>query len=160
MVVAALAALVVWLATRGGSSQPSADPVVFLRGIVTRIASNDYASVWPKLHPAQQRVVPQGEYVRCEELTPIPGRLDWIRLVKSADERITVPGDDGVVDSKAVTFRLKLTSVAVGSSVVVTQTVHAVAVGGEWRWILTAKRFASYRAKTCPSLDTSPQPTA
>jgi hypothetical protein len=41
-------------------------------------------------------------------LTLIPGHLDWIRLVRSRDEQINVPGDRGIVPSKAVTFRLKL----------------------------------------------------
>jgi hypothetical protein len=32
----------------------------------------------------------------------------------------------------------------------VPMTAHAVAVDGRWRWILSAARFAQYRANTCP----------
>jgi hypothetical protein len=137
------------------SRQPTADPVVFLRGIVSHIADNDYDGVWPMLHPAQQRVATRTIYVNCEALTPIPGHLDWIRLVRAEDEQITVPGDHGVVPSKAVTFRLKLSEPVLDESVVVTQTVHAVAVDGEWRWILSPKRFGIYRSRSCPTAESS-----
>jgi hypothetical protein len=155
LVVAAIAIAVgagvaVWAGGRSDTKQPSADPALFLRGIVSQIAANDYGAVWQKLHPVQQRVATRTAYVRCEELSPIPGHLDWIRLVGTKDERITVPGDKGVVDSKAVTFRLKLSEPVLKESVTVTKTVHAVAVGGEWRWILTPERFGIYRSKACP----------
>ena len=151
--------LAVWLGGRDGAAAkpPTDDPAVFLRGIVSSIAANDYDKVWLKLHPAQQRVATRTLYVRCEQLTPIPGHLDWIRVVRSKDERITVPGDTGTVDSKAVTLRLKLSEPVFKQSVVVTKTVHAVAVDGHWRWILTPQRFGIYRTKTCPGA--SPPPT-
>jgi hypothetical protein len=164
IVIAAGTGVAVWLVAGGSGSSGSAappkdDPVVFLRGIVQGIAANDYELVWPKLHPAQQRVATRQVYVRCEQLSPIPGHLDWIRVVGTADERITVAGDEGVVDSKAVTFRLRLSEPSLDSAVVVTRTVHAVAVEGHWRWILTPKRFASYRSGSCPSAG-EPPPSA
>jgi hypothetical protein len=140
----------------GSAEQPTDDPAVFLRGIVSGIAANDYGAVWQKLHPAQQRVASRAVYVRCEHLTPIPGHLDWIRVVAAKDERITVPGDAGMVDSKAVTFRLKLSEPVLKESVVVTKTVHAVAVDGSWRWILTPERFGVYRTKSCPTASAAP----
>ena len=94
--------------------------------------------------------------MHCEQLTPIPGHLDWIRVVASKNERINVPGDDGVVDSKAVTFRLKLSEPVLKQSVIITKTVHAVAVDGRWRWILTPERFGIYRSKTCPGASVPP----
>jgi hypothetical protein len=146
----------VWAAIRDDEPKKAAgDPVVFLRGIVSRIADNDYAGVWPSLHPAQQRVATRSVYVSCEALTPIPGHLDWIKLVRAKDERITVPGDEGTVTSKAVTFRLKLSEPLLDESVVVTQTVHAVAVDGRWRWILSPKRFGIYRSRSCPSAESA-----
>lgn len=147
----------VWrvLGEEGSPKQPTADPVVFLRGIVRHIADNDYDGVWPSLHPAQQRVATRAVYVSCEAMTPIPGHLDWIRLVRAKDEQITVPGDHGVVPSKAVTFKVKLSEPLLDESVIVTQTVHAVAVDGEWRWILSPKRFGIYRSRSCPTAESS-----
>jgi hypothetical protein len=156
IVVAVGVGVAVWAVGRDdGTKQPTADPVVFLRGIVRHIADNDYDGVWPSLHPAQQRVATRAVYVNCEALTPIPGHLDWIRLVRAKDERITVPGDHGLVPSKAVTFRVKLSEPVLDESVVVTQTVHAVAVDGEWRWILSPKRFGIYRSRSCPTAESA-----
>jgi hypothetical protein len=154
--IAVGAGVAVWAGGRSDTKQPSADPALFLRGVVSQIAANDYDAVWQTLHPAQQKVATRSFYVRCEQLSPIPGYLDWIRLVRTKDERITVPGNKGVVDSKAVTFRLKLTEPVLNESVIVTKTVHAVAVGGEWRWILTPERFGIYRSKACPGAATAP----
>lgn len=158
--LAAAAVVVAVLAAGCGSGsaakQPADDPAVFLRGIVTSIAANDYGTAWQRLHPAQQRVATRTAYVRCEQLTPIPGHLDWIRVVSAKDVRINVPGDTGTVDSKAVTLRLKLSEPVLKQSVIVTKTVHAVAVDGRWRWILTPARFGSYRSKSCPGATVPP----
>jgi hypothetical protein len=157
--IAAGVGVAVWAGGRDhAAKQPTDDPAVFLRGIVSQIARNDYGAVWPRLHPAQQRVATRSTYVRCEQLTPIPGHLDWIRIVSMKDERITVPGDHGVVDSKAVIFRLRLSEPVLKQSVTVTQTVHAVAVDGRWRWILSPQRFGVYRSKSCPGA--APAPSA
>ena len=130
-------------------ARPADDPVVFLRGVVTKIAANDYGAVWQTLHPAQQRVATRQVYVQCEQLSPIPGHLDSIRLVKAASERIAIAGDDGKVESEAATFRVTISEPALNDEVVVPMTVHAVAVKGQWRWILSPKRFELYRSKSC-----------
>lgn len=164
-VAAAVAGVTIWLSTRGdggpsrsAAGQPSDDPVVFLRGVVREIASDHYARAWRTLHPAQQRVASQREYVRCELQTPIGGRLDWIRVVRVFDEPVIVAGGEATpVASKAVTFRLRLSQSSLGASEVVTHTVHVVAVGGRWVWILPPRRFAFYRSGTCakPPVPTS-----
>jgi hypothetical protein len=151
-----------WVASLGGSggtAQPKDDPVVFLRGIVSGIARNDYASVWPTLHPAQQRIATRAAYLRCEGQDPVVGRLESVTLLKALDERIVVAGaGPALVDSKAVTFRLRLFDPTGESSADV--TVHAVAVAGRWRWILKPRRFAVYRAGGCPTTPTAPAPSA
>jgi hypothetical protein len=148
-----------WVASRGGpgrTAQPKDDPVVFLRGIVGRIARNDYAAVWPTLYPAQQRVATRENYVRCEAEDPVVGRLESLTLVTQLDERIVVAGaGSALVDSKAVTFRMKLSDSSGESFANV--TVHAVAVDGHWRWILKPSRFAVYQAGGCPKTAPAPQ---
>ena len=125
------------------------DPVVFLEGVVRQIARNDYATAWQTLEPAQQRLVPVGDYVRCESASPIPGHLASIRVIRSFDERVNVAGSQaGAVDTKAVTFRLTISEPGF-ASVVVTHTVHAVHAGQRWAWILPAKRLQLHRSGTC-----------
>jgi hypothetical protein len=126
------------------------NPVVFLRGVVRQIAANDYARAWQTLAPGQQRLVPKGEYVRCESASPIPGHLAWIRVVRTYEEPVTVAGaGNDLVQAQAVTFRLKITEPALHDSVVVTHTVHAVPAGSHWAWILSPSRLELHRSGTC-----------
>jgi hypothetical protein len=135
-------------------SQRLGDPVLFLRGVVSQIAANDYARAWQTLAPGQQRLVPEGEYVRCESASPIPGHLAWIKVVRSFDEPVTVAGTGpGAVDAQAVTFRLKITQPGL-ASVVVTHTVHAVRAGTRWAWILPANRLELHRSGACSTRPT------
>jgi uncharacterized protein YchJ len=154
VLIAVAVGLGVWLVAGDGSSnnaRPAADPVAFLRSVVAKIAANDYDHVWQTLHPSQQRVATKQQYVQCEQLSPIPGRLDSIELVRSQPERIAVAGGEaqGEVDSEAATFRVTITEPTLNDRVVVPMTVHAVAVDGRWRWILSPKRFDLYRTKSC-----------
>jgi len=149
--IAAGVGIAVWAGARAGDSgRASADPAVFLRGIVSRLADNDYAGAWPSLHPAQQRVATRAAYVECEQLTPVPGHLDWIRPAGTKDARIRVAGD-GAVAGKAVTFTLKLSEPVSRQSMRRTVTAYAVTVDGRWRWVLPPKRFGVYLAKACPA---------
>jgi hypothetical protein len=125
------------------------DPVVFLKGVVRQIAGNHYARAWESLAPVQKRLVPKGEYVRCESATPIPGRLTSLKVVRTFDEPVQIAGADATVVSTAVTFRLKITEAALHDSVVLTHTVHAVPSGTRWAWILPPDRLELHRSGTC-----------
>jgi hypothetical protein len=130
-------------------TRPPGDPVVFLRGVVRQIAANEYARAWQTLAPDQQRLVSKQEYVRCESASPIPGRLAWIKVVRSFDDPVAVAGTGDAVTSKAVTFRLKIAEASLHASVVVTHTVHAVPAGSHWAWILPAPRLELHRSGNC-----------
>lgn len=131
------------------AARPADDPVVFLKGVLAQIVRNDYAGAWLKLHPAQQRIVSQPDYVRCELQTRIVGRLDSLTVVRAFDDLVLIAGGETrPVTSKVVTFRLRLSEPGVGA-VVFTHTVHAVAAGGRWAWILTPHRYELYRSGGC-----------
>ncbi len=150
--VASVAAGAILLGSRGGSSstaQPKDDPVVFLKGVVGQIVRNDYSTAWLTMHPAQQRAVSQRDYVRCELQTKVIGRLDSLTVVRAFDDFVIVAGAGArPVKSKVVTFRLRLSEPGVGV-VSFTHSVHAVAVGGRWTWILTPHRYELYQAGGC-----------
>ena len=160
MVALGVAALVAGLGMRGGRSaaaRPSGDPVVFLKGVITQLVRNDYEHAYLTLHPAQQHVVSRQDYVRCENQTPIIGHLDSATVVRAFDDLVLVPGGDPhPVVSKVVTFRLRLTQQGLGT-ITLAHTVHAVAIGGRWTWILTPHRYGLYRAGGCSA---SPPPGA
>jgi len=130
--------------TRRGDAAP------FLSHVVRLLAANNYEAAYPLLHPGQQRLVSAGEYVACEQTSPIPGRLTSLRALKTTHGRIHVAGTNaGSVPATAVTFELRLTGSLPGESATVDLTAHAVAVGGRWTWILSARRLALHRSGTC-----------
>jgi hypothetical protein len=77
-----------------GSRAGLGDPVAFLKRVVREIAANQYGSAWESLDPVQQALVPMTEYVRCESLSPIPGRLTSIQVIALRDQLIRVAGSD------------------------------------------------------------------
>ena len=126
------------------------DAVPFLSHVVRLIAANDYATAYPLLHPAQRRLVPLADYAACEGLSPVPGRLSSLRVLRTTHERIHVAGTSaGRVPSTAVTFELQLTGSRLEGSATVQLTAHAVSVAGRWAWILSARRLAYDGSGTC-----------
>ncbi len=132
-----------------GESEPG-DATGFLRTVVAQIAGNDYGSAWQTLDPAQQRLVPEAQYVRCEAASPIPGKLASLTVVRASEARVVVAGgESGSVEARAVTFRLTITDPAIHDAVVVVHTVHAVQAEGRWAWILPPGRLELDRSSTC-----------
>lgn len=130
--------------TRRGDAAP------FLSRVVRLIAANDYEAAYPLLHPGQRRLVSAAEYVSCEQMSPIPGRLTSLRVLETKRERIHVAGTKARrVASTAVTFELRLVGTLPGEATTVDLTAHAVSVAGRWAWILSARRLALHRSGTC-----------
>lgn len=127
-----------------------------MKAVIRQIVSNDYEHAWLSLHPAQQQLVSQEDYVRCESQSPVSGHLVWIKTVRVKDARFAVRGLARRVTGKAVTLRIKLADDETGASVVLTHTVHTVAVAGRWRWILPAERIELYRSSACAEPGPSP----
>lgn len=125
------------------------DPVAFVKQTVEHIIRNEYAIVWRTLYPAHKRVAPLHEYVRCERLTPFSDTLDSIAVRRVSDRKIRIAGDARRTATKAITLRIRLLPASLGESIVVVHTVHAVAVGGCWTWILPGRRFELYRKNGC-----------
>ncbi len=147
--IALAAALAV--AGRGAAGQTERGGAApFLGHVVRLLAANDYEAAYPLLHPGQRRLISAGEYVACEQTSPIPGRLTSLRTLRSTTEKIHVAGTGAQRGpSTAVTFELQLTGSLPGETATVDVTAHAVVVGGHWTWILSARRLALHRSGTC-----------
>jgi hypothetical protein len=155
IVLCALSAVLSGTAS-SASAATSQGAAAFMKTVVRQIVTNDYEHAWLSLHPAQQQLVPQDDYVRCELQSPVAGRLAWIKTVRVRDARFGVGGLKGFVRGKAVTLRIKLTDDDTGASVVITHTAHTVAVGGRWRWILPAERIGLYSSSACAAPASGP----
>lgn len=128
-----------------GAGQPSGDPGAFAARIVQLIVHNQYSNVWADMHPVDQQVAPFGEYIGCENRSPVIAVPRSVKVLTVTDESVGL-GDGTFVPSKAVRVRLAF---AGGFDVV--HTVHVVAHHGKWKWILPSWRFRDYKADRCPT---------
>ncbi len=147
LIAVAIAAADAAVLARGAGAARPPEAATFAERVVRLVAANRYAEAWQRLYPAHQQLAPQPEYVRCELLSPIPGRLRSVRILHVRNERVHVPGEAEPVDGAAVKVRLVITGLA---DVVVTHTLHAVRVDGRWAWILPQSRYSQYLYGHCP----------
>lgn len=133
---------------RSGSDGPSGDPGRFMAGVVRLIGENRYGRAWSTLHPEHKRVASRRQYVACEELTAIPATVRSVQVLGVFDEPFQLTRALSV-PSKAVAVRITLTDALDPEPYVLRHTVHAVAVGERWAWVLPPERFAAYRDGTC-----------
>lgn len=138
------------------SPAPAPGAAPFVVHVAREIVANRYGSLWAELHPAQRSVLPRDVYVRCESLTPVPGRLASIRVLSVRAQPVAVPGLARHVAGDAV--RIRLVVAVDGGRVTVTHTIHAVRAGGRWTWFLAAERYRAYLDGGCPGA--APPPPA
>lgn len=137
-------------ATTTEVSKPDQDPADFLKEIINQKALEQNGRLWETLHPFHQAVATRTEFVACEGRTPTVGEIKKTEILDQYEEPVRIPGQAKDVPSQAVTIRLTLTVPAVDKPQVATATAHAVAVNGEWRWILTPEDYQAYKANRCP----------
>ena len=148
-VAGALAAPAV--AQSGGGLRPREPAATFMTAIVQEKLANQYDVAWKTLYPPHQRVAPLDAYVACESLTPPAGTLVAVKVVRVFDQRIAVSGATGKLMTRGVRVRVTVLSPAFPLyPVSISQTFHALAVDGHWRWILSTGQYAYYSAGSCP----------
>jgi hypothetical protein len=153
----ALVALTLALTACGGASDaaPKDDPAQAAVKVLDQIVHNHYTEAWDDLHPTDQKVAPRAEYVGCESRSPVIATPRSVKPVGVKSESVGL-GDGTFVDSKAVALRLGF-----AGGFKVTHTVHLVASGGKWKWILPSWRFRDYQADRCPTdAGSSPPPAS
>ena len=83
--------------------------------------------------------------------TPTAGTLIGIKVLRTFDERIRIAGVKRKLMTRAVRVRVMVASpIYTPFPVAIDQTFHAIAVKGQWKWILSADQFAYYSEGTCP----------
>ena len=149
---AALLVLAAALAGCGGGSgggarstkaSGPADPGAAAVRVMNLILANRYAKAWRDLHPVDKQVAPRAEYVSCETRSPIVASATSVSALSVTHESVGL-GNGHFVPSSAVRVRI------VFPDGKVVHTVHLVASGGRWTWILPSWRFRDYRADRCP----------
>jgi hypothetical protein len=125
----------------------------YMTSVVKQKLASEYDLAWQSLYPPHQRVAAQAAYVECESLVPSMGTLVQVQVLRTFDERIQIAGEHRKAMTRAVRVRV---TVAVPSfpqfPVSVVQTFHAIAVGAQWKWILSTDQYAYYSNGECPYL--------
>lgn len=87
--------------------------------------------VYALIHPAQQEILSEDEFVACMDARPPVPAIDEFEVLETFDETVTVPGTEERAESTAVTFR------ADADGETVEDTMHLIDVDGEWRFYLS-----------------------
>jgi hypothetical protein len=156
---AAIAAVVVATGSRGDAqARPAGDPADFAVNVVRLIVQNRYAEAWKHLHSVDRRVAARADYVSCENQTRFTSEFVRVRTATVRDESIGL-GNGRFVQSKAVDVLITLRDEGV-APFTVRHTMHVVADGGRWTWILPPWRYRDFAAGRCPTAPSAPAPTA
>lgn len=153
VVVALLSAAALTIVASGcgsGSSvaiAPDEDPGQAFTRLVHHELAGQRASSYSMLISEQRKVVPQSLYVSCSPGAPIDD-ADVV-VMKIFDEEFSVPLL-GRTKTKAVNWRLVVHPPDGSDPITIDRKGHLIAEDGEWRWTLSPKTFASFKAGTCP----------
>jgi hypothetical protein len=150
-----LAAIAVLLVIVGGGcgggrasvETPSEDPSQAFTRLVHQELSGQRESSYRMLVRAQRDVVPRSLYVSCSPGSPIEDAS--IVVMRVFDEEFSVP-ELGRTQTKAVSWRMIVRPPDGGDPITLNRKGHLIAEEGEWRWTLSPKSFASFRAGVCP----------
>jgi hypothetical protein len=140
-------ALLAAVATACGSSGSSAtgsgskSAAAFVKTVTTQFSRGQAGRLWDTLLPADQAVVSRARYTACQ--TNEGFELQKFKVLDSYSDTIDVGG----TSTRSTAVSVQVTS----DDGTTTATMHAVSVGGSWRWILPAADYAAYKRGVCPS---------
>lgn len=115
-------------------------PADFVKRVTIEFSRGQSGRLWSELLSADQRFVSRARFVTCEANE---GRnLKSIKVLETYDDPVDVGAKS--LPSKAVTVRVT------SDDGVTTATMHAVSVGGKWRWVLQSAGRVAYKSGKCP----------
>jgi len=135
-----LACLAAVLAGCGGTSSRTESAAAFMRRITTEFSRGQAGRLWNDLVPAEQAIVTRTRYLACRRNGGF--RLRSFKVLETYDENVAVGGKE--TPSTAVTVQVT------SDDGVTTATMHAISVGGRWRWVMQPSDLAAYAAGRCP----------
>jgi hypothetical protein len=153
----ALAAVAVVGAAVSAAPAPAATPSlasarIFVISEVRAKIDGRWARAWSTLYPAHQRIAVRPVYVRCERSTPFFSPTLVFGVVRARRALVHVPGVAQLVPGAAVTLHVALQWYGPRDPIVITPTLHLVALDGRWRWLLSDEMYRVYRHGACGGL--------
>jgi hypothetical protein len=131
---------------------PEQDAGAYMKEVTERSLRGQYGRVWESLHPAHQAVVTRDRFDTCESQDEggAGATRITVKVVDTYEEPVGIRGTDETADSTAVTLRFSYSNPLTGKPAEEHQTVHAIPVGGEWKWIFDAPSYNAYAKGECP----------
>jgi hypothetical protein len=111
-----------------------------------------WSRAWSSLYPLHQRVAVKAVFIRCERATPFLSQTLAFGVLRIKRARVRVPGLARSLPGAAVTLRVHLAWYGPRDPIVLTPTLHVVALGGRWRWLLSTESYLMYKHAACGSL--------
>ena len=108
------------------------------------VQKRQWARHWEELHPAQQAFVAKDQFIRCSDQLSLS--IESVNVVRSFEDRVTVPGTTLQADSVAIAAQVKVRIGQLATDF--ERTFHEFEVDGEWRWAITDPE--PYKAGRCP----------
>lgn len=125
---------------------------VFIVGELQEKLDGRWSRAWSSLYPLHQRVAVKPVYVRCERATPFLSRTLAFGILSVRRARVRVAGLARSLAGVAVKLRVRIAWYGPRDPIVLTPTLHVVAVDGHWRWLLSSESYSMYRHAGCGSL--------
>lgn len=124
----------------GGGGSKTESPSAFVRRVTQEFSRGQAGRLWDELHPADQAVVTRSRFIACQSNEGFG--LRKFKVLETYSETIPVGGKD--TESTAVSVQVT------SDDGITTATLHAVPVGGAWRWVLQPSDYAAYKRGVCP----------
>jgi hypothetical protein len=150
---AALAAAVAAPASAATQGRPSLESArIFVVSEVQDKLDGRWGRAWSTLYPAHQQVAVRPVYIRCERSTPFLAPTLVFGVERVRKTLVRVPGLSRRLPGVAVTLHVALQWYGPRDPIVLTPTLHLVAVHDGWRWLLSDEMYRVYRHGACGGL--------
>ena len=125
-------------ATTGTTPKAAA---AFIQDVTTQFSRGQSGRLWDTLVPADQAAVSRARYMACQSNEGF--EIQKFKVLETYADTIDVGGKQ--TPSTAVSVQVT------SDDGMTTATMHAVSVGGTWRWTLPAADLAAYAKGKCPT---------
>ena len=144
--------LTLLLAGCGGSDgrQDDLSAGEFLQEITVDNIKGDFSESWEQLHPAHQKLISQMQFVYCGDREPELENESTVRALSVEPVTKQIPA---IPQRQMQAVRIQIRD---RQGVVDEYIAHAVRVGDDWRWALSAAFVEAVEDGQCP--DGSPLP--
>ena len=148
--VAAVAFAAVGAAQAERGVRPAEPAGKYMTGVVKQKLANQYDLAWQSLYPAHQRIASLRRLCRVREPHGARGPARRDQGDAHLRRAIRIAGASRKVMTRAIRMRVVVAVPQFPFPIIIDQTFHAIAVAGQWKWILSADQYAYYSEESCP----------